>query len=93
MNSNIRYLFGALNKTISLEKLISCLSENPKSRFNIDCPLIKEGEKASLTLFNPDFEYVFTKDCISSTSKNAIFLNKKMKGKVYGIISNNKKVL
>lgn len=86
-------LFGALNKTISLEKLISCLSENPKSRFNIDCPLIKEGEKASLTLFNPDFEYVFTKDCISSTSKNAIFLNKKMKGKVYGIISNNKKVL
>jgi len=46
-----------------------------------------------LTLFNPDGAYVFSKDNILSTSKNAIFRNKKLKGKVYGIINNGKIVL
>jgi len=86
-------LFGALNKVIETETLIECLTTNPKNRFNIENVAIKEDEKANLTLFNPDFEYVFKEDHILSTSKNAIFLNKKLNGKVYGIISNNKVVL
>jgi len=52
--------------------------------------MINEGKKANLTLFNPDFEYEFTTDSIVSTSKNSIFLNKKMNGKVYGIVAKNK---
>ena len=83
-------LFGALNKVVGLETLINCLTTKPKSRFKIENTLINEGEKANLTLFNPDFEYEFTTDSIVSTSKNSIFLNKKMNGKVYGIIANNK---
>ena len=83
-------LFGALNKIVGLETLITCLTTKPKTRFKIENALIKEGEKAILTLFNPDFEYEFTAESIVSTSKNSIFLNKKMNGKVYGIISNNK---
>lgn len=86
-------LFGAVNKVLDLETIISALTINPRNRFQIEnCP-IKEGEKANLTLFNPDFEYEFTKSNIFSTSNNSIFLNKKMNGKVYGIISNNKVVL
>jgi len=86
-------LFGALNKVISIETLITCLTTNPRNRFNIENSLINEGEKANLTLFNPDFEYEFSLNNITSTSKNSVFLNKKLNGKVYGVISNNKVVL
>lgn len=83
-------LFGALNKVIPLDILIAALTENPRKRFNIEIAAVNEGEKANLTLFNPDFEYEFTEKEILSSSENSIFLNKKMNGKAYGIIANNK---
>ena len=86
-------LFGALNKEITTEVLVTSLTTNPKKVFNIKSTPIQEGEKADLTLFNPNSEYTFTEDAILSSSKNAIFLNKNLNGKVYGIISNNKIVL
>ena len=86
-------LFGALNKVVGLETLITSITTKPRNRFNIDVPVIKEGEKANLTLFNPAFEYEFLNNNILSTSKNAIFLNKQLYGKAYGIIANNKLVL
>ncbi|PHQ55458.1 MAG: dihydroorotase [Lutibacter sp.] len=86
-------LFGALNKVVGTETLISCLTTKPRSRFKIQNLSINEGEKVDLTLFNPDFEYEFTNANILSNSKNSVFLNKKMNGQVYGIISNNKIIL
>lgn len=86
-------LFGALNKIIETETLITCLTTKPRNRFNIENTTIKEGEKANLTLFNPDFEYEFTEANILSTSKNSVFLTKKLNGKVYGILANKKVVL
>ncbi|AMC10388.1 dihydroorotase [Lutibacter profundi] len=86
-------LFGALNKVVALETLINCLTTKPRNTFNIENNTIREGTKANLTLFNPNFEYTFTANNIFSTSKNAIFLNKKMNGKVYGIFSKNKLIL
>ena len=86
-------LFGALNKVLPLEVLITSLTTNPKQRFGIKNTSIIEGEKVNFTLFNPNSERIFTEDCIISTSKNSIFLNKKMNGKVYGVISNNQVVI
>ena len=86
-------LFGALNNVIETEVLVKCLTTNPRNRFNISTSIINEGEKANITLFNPNSTYKFTEDNIISTSKNSIFLNKTLNGKVYGIISNNKAVL
>lgn len=86
-------LFGALNNVIETEVLIKCLTTNPRNRFNILNTSINEGEKANLTLFNPNSTYRFTEDNIISTSKNSIFLDKTLNGKVYGIIANNKAVL
>ncbi|WP_457619306.1 dihydroorotase [Lutibacter sp.] len=86
-------LFGVLNNVIEIETLINCLTTNPRNRFKIENFPIIEGEKANLTLFNPNFEYTFTVNNILSTSKNAIFLTKKMNGKVYGIYSKNKLIL
>ncbi|WP_299527249.1 dihydroorotase family protein [uncultured Lutibacter sp.] len=86
-------LYGALNKIVNTETLIKCLTVNPRNRFNVGSFSIKEGEKANLTLFNPDFEYEFAEADILSTSKNSVFLTKKLNGKVYGIIANNKIIL
>lgn len=81
--------FGSLNKILELDKTITSLTKG-RERFGIANPTFEEGALANLTLFNPDEEYSFQEENIFSKSKNAIFLNKKMKGKVYGIINNGK---
>jgi dihydroorotase len=81
--------FGALQTLFSTKKTIALLTKG-KTRFKIKDSLIAEGALADLTLFNPGIDYIFTKDTISSTSKNSCFLGQKLKGKAYGIIANNK---
>lgn len=85
--------FGVLNSILDIETIINCLSTNPKERFELEKASIKENEKANLSIFNPDGSYTFSKKHILSTSKNSIFLNKELKGKVYGIYNNNQLVL
>jgi dihydroorotase len=80
--------FGALNTVFTIEKTIDLLTKG-KERFNIESTPVAVGEKAKLTLFNPTETYTFTKDMIHATSKNAILEDQKLKGKVYGIFSNN----
>ncbi|MBR3512281.1 MAG: dihydroorotase [Clostridia bacterium] len=49
---------------------------------------IKEGNKADFTIFDPNEEYVYTKESIVSKSKNTPWIGKKLKGKVkYTIVS------
>jgi len=84
--------FGALNTVFSVEKTIELLTSGRK-RFGIEEPILKEGEKAEFTLFNPDENFTFQKENIFSTSKNSMFIGEKMKGKVYGIFANNKLTL
>jgi dihydroorotase len=86
-------LFGAVNKVIDLKHTINCLTYNPRKRFNLEELSIKVGEKANITLFNPDITYEFTNENITSTSKNSAFLNKVLKGKAYGIFTNNKLII
>lgn len=80
--------FGMLNQIFDLETTISLLTKG-RERFEIPSPSLRVGEKASLTLFDPNVEYTFSEDHIISTSKNSCFLGAKQKGKVYGVISNN----
>ena len=81
--------FGALQTVLPTEVIVEKFTSK-KSYFNIENPTISEGNKAELTLFNPNEEWVFGKENILSFSKNSIMMGKKMKGKVYGIITNNK---
>lgn len=80
--------FGALNGIFELETTISLLTKG-RERYGIQIPSIQIGKPAVLTLFDPDTEYIFEQEHILSSSKNSCFLSYKMKGKVYGIISNN----
>jgi len=83
-------IFGAINNLLPLSTTIDCLSDQPRKRFGLEQLAIKEGEKVNITLFNPKFEYTFNEKNILSTSKNSLFLEKKLNGKVYGVFANNK---
>ncbi|MGW9686141.1 dihydroorotase [Flagellimonas sp. 2504JD1-5] len=80
--------FGILNSLFDLDETITLLTKG-RERFGLDSPQIKEGHEACLTLFNPDTDSVFKAEDILSTSKNSMFLGASLKGKVYGIMSNN----
>jgi len=82
-------VFGALNTLMDFEKSIAILN-NLKERFQVPINTISEGNNADITLFSPSEEYIFSKKDILSTSKNAALLGQKLKGKVYGVIANNK---
>ncbi|WP_417213488.1 dihydroorotase [Bizionia sp.] len=84
--------FGALQTLFTNKKTIALLT-NGKERFGIEPSSISIGEKANISLFNPDETYTFKKTNITSTSKNTIFENAELKGQVYGVISNNKIIL
>ena len=84
--------FGSLLKVLPLEVVVSKLTSG-KSLFGIENQIIKEASKATITLFNPSTESVFTKENILSKSKNSAFIGQPMKGKVYGIVNNKQLIL
>lgn len=84
--------FGALHTTFTMKKTIDLLTKG-RERFGIKSAPIGIGSEAKLTFFNPIENYQFDKEMILSTSKNAIFENYNLKGKVYGVFSNNQLVL
>ena len=80
--------FGILNQLFDLETTITLLTKG-RERFGIETPQLAKGEKAAITLFNPETKHKLTKENSISTSKNSAFFNCELKGKVIGIISNN----
>lgn len=84
--------FGALNKLFTIKKTIDLLTKG-KERFGLESNSVTIGNKAVLSLFNPNVDYKFSKDNIRSSSKNGIFEGHALKGKVYGIIANNQMIV
>ena len=82
-------IFGALNTLFSTKMTIKLLTSG-RDIFKIPQNKIEIGEIANLTLFNPNKDYVFSDKHIFSKSKNSIFLDSKLSGKVYGVINKNK---
>lgn len=78
--------FGALSTIFDTAEVIKFLSAG-KERFNIDHFDIKEGEPADLSLFIPGDTFNFSESDILSASRNSIFLNKELKGKAFGVIT------
>lgn len=84
--------FGALLTLVDLNTVISLLLKG-RERFRIPRPEIREGAQANLSLFDPDVEYVFSAEHIHSTSRNSLFLNARLKGKVYGSLGRGQLIL
>ena len=88
--------FAVLNTSvpsISPEKWVELLSTNPRKLFGLEQATIKEGSKASLTLFEPEKNWTVTEKDIFSKSKNSPFIGIELTGKVAGIVNGNKTVL
>ena len=84
--------FGALLTVLPLEKIIEKLTSG-KTTFGIQSQTIAEGQKANISLFNPEGKSIFTSENILSKSKNSAFLGTEIKGKVYGIYNQGKLIL
>lgn len=80
--------FGALQTIYTTKKCVQLLTQG-KARFGLKNVVIAEGEKADLTLFNPEGTSQFSLKDIYSKSKNSAFLGQELKGNVYGTIANN----
>ena len=81
--------FGILNQLLGLTQTIGLLTKG-RERYDIEIPAIKEGAMANLTLFDPETTAVLNKKQLHSTSKNSMYLGKKLKGHVIGVINNNR---
>ena len=104
LNSELKYVeldlahFGSIGLEHSLGCLLSMFDvavvvdilTRGKARFGITANPIREGATADVSLFTPDGKETVTKAAIKSTSKNSLFMNQALPGKVFGVIAQNK---
>ncbi len=74
-------------KTFTHEKLVQCLSLNPRSILKIEAIKIEKGCKAELTIFDTNTTWMYDKKNNLSRSKNSPVLNTELKGKAIAIIN------
>lgn len=84
--------FGALMQVFDLETVIRVLTAG-KARFSVAAAPIQVGSPASLTLFNPEGNAIFSKFDVLSKSKNSAFFGVELKGSAYGVYNNNQMLL
>ena len=72
--------------------LVRLTSYTPSKLLHIDNErgTLETGKMADITVFDPNEEYMYTKEMIVSKSKNSPFIGKKLKGKVKYTIVNGK---
>ncbi|MBL4592205.1 MAG: dihydroorotase [Flavobacteriales bacterium] len=80
---------SSLNSKLTLEEIITKTTSAPREILNIENPIIKEGEQANLTLFNPQTKWSLQEKEIVSKAKNTPLIDKELTGKVYGVVNNN----
>jgi dihydroorotase len=75
------------------ERWVELLSLRPRAIFGLALPVIKENNRAELTLFRPTGAFHFTRAKTISKSFNSPFTEQQFSGKVTGIINGDKLVL
>ena len=85
----LEHSFGCLLSMFDVAIVVDILTRG-KARFGITASPIKEGATADVSLFTPDGKKTVTKAAIKSTSKNSLFMDQALPGKVFGVIAQNK---
>ena len=79
-----------LKNILSLEKFISLWTTQPRKILRTPIPKIAVGEKADLTLFNPNLDWIYEAKKIRSKSKNSPLIGKTLPLRVEGVINKGK---
>lgn len=75
---------------LSLERIVSLMSANPRRLLGLEPIEIKAGCTADLALVNTDLEWTVTPEELHSKSKNTVFKGEKLKGRTVMTISKGK---
>ena len=70
------------NESLSLEKIIKCLTINPAKILKIDKGSLKIGSDADICIFDLEKPWVVKAEELKSKSKNTAIENRKLQGKV-----------
>ena len=85
----LEHTFGVLNSLINTESAIKALT-GLKQRFGIDSPSIAVGNRADITIFNPEISESVNAESLRSKSKNSALLGLNTKGAALGTIRGSK---
>ncbi len=75
---------------LSLKQMVEKFAVNPRKILNLPVPRIKKGEKANLTIFDPDEVWTVDVSKFKSKSKNSPFDKRLLTGKSVAVINNGK---
>lgn len=79
----------SLSSGILTERFVTMQTEQINTILGLPKTTIKEGEVANITIFDPSGEFTLQDNNIQSRSKNSPVINRKLQGKVIGIINGN----
>ncbi len=79
-----------LPKKFSPAQIVQMLAINPRKVLQLPLPEVKKDRPANLTIFHPDLEWTYSKANIKSKSRNTSLLGETFKGKILGVVNNNK---
>jgi dihydroorotase len=72
---------------LQIETLIDKISVSPRKLLGLAVPAIRAGEKANLSLFDPELSWTFSAKEIRSKSRNTPFIGHVLRGKALGIFN------
>jgi dihydroorotase len=73
---------------LTLSQMIEKMSVNPRKILGLPSLRIAEGERANLTIFDPDVEWIVDPAAFKTKSKNTPFGGRKLTGRPVGIVNN-----
>ena len=77
-------------KILTIEQVIEKMSVNPRKILKLPVPKIAKGEKANLTILDPNLVWQVEVNTFKSKSKNSPFDKKLLTGKAVAAINNSK---
>lgn len=72
----------ALKAGLDINTIINKLAITPRKILGVDVPVVTEGQKANLVVFDANAEWAYTKENNQSKSSNSPFIGQNLKGRV-----------
>ncbi|MES2703752.1 MAG: dihydroorotase [Bacteroidota bacterium] len=80
-------LWHTVKDQVSIDRLVEAMTIIPRDIFGLPVHDIKEGSKASLTIFTTSGRHALATDEVKSASRNNPFIGRELPGRVIGIIN------